>query len=141
MKSKLESLLAWLALIGLFVLPVVLLIAISIPGKVAGFKQVAIDRARASLLAAFSDIHPVSGDVGFESKQYGYFVIYSCTNVVAVDGSGYQCALATAPWDHEWYSYGRLAITTNREIIWLDSRHGAKIIPVDYKVSKWRSGY
>ena len=141
MKSKLESLLAWLAFAGLFIFPVIVLLAIFIPGKLAGFKQVAIDRARASLSAALSDVHAGGSVVAFEPKYYGYFVVSPCTNVVVVGGSSYQCALATAPWDNEYYSHGRLAVTTNREFIWLDYQLGAKLIPNDYRVSKWRTGY
>jgi hypothetical protein len=132
---------ACVAVAGIIFIPVFLLIAVSIPGKLAGFKQVAMDRARASLTEALSDIHHTSGVLVFEPKQYGNFMIFSYTNIVVVDNRSYQCALATAPWNNEYYSQGRLAVTTNQDFIWLDYRRKAKIIPADYKVSKWKSGY
>ena len=137
MNSKLESLFGWFMLLGLLILPFILLLAISIPGHVASGKQVTFDRARASLLAALSD---TSGAAVVEPKRYGYFEIYVATNTVTVGGSRYLLAFYTAE-EYQFADEGRLAVTTNRQFVWLDHHRGAKLISDDYKVSKWRTGY
>jgi hypothetical protein len=139
MNTKLNNLFGCLAVLGLLILPVVLFLALVGNGKVASGKQVTFDRARASLLAALGDDHAGSGVVG-EPKQYGNFLVYACTNTVIVDGSNYPLAVCTVEW-YQFANQGRLAVTTNRQFIWLDDRRGPKLILEDYKVSRWRTGY
>jgi len=136
-KSKLESLFGWFMLLGFLILPLILLLAISIPGRVASGKQVTFDRARASLLAALSDTG--KGPV-FEPKYYGSFMIHATTNTVVIGGRSYSLAFDTEE-EYQFRDQGSLAITTNRQFIWLDHHRGAKLIPDDYRVSKWRTGY
>ena len=137
MNTKLDQLLGWCAVLGFLILPFFLLLAISIPGTIASGKQVTFNRARASLTAALNDSNQGAGR---EPKQYGYFVVYACTNVVTVDGRRYPLAFCTTD-GYQFAGEGRLAVTTNQQFIWLDIRRGAKLIASDYRVSKWRSGY
>jgi hypothetical protein len=124
-------------LLGLLIFPVVLILAIPIPGHVARCKQVTFDRARASLLAALSD---TGSGAMLEPKRYGYFQVYATTNMVTVGGTSYALAFCTAE-EYQFANKGRLAVTTNRQFVWLDYHRGAKVISDDYKVSKWRTGY
>jgi hypothetical protein len=50
------------------------------------------------------------------------------TNVVAVNGVSYQCAvgIVVSPFEDE----GMLSMTTNGVFIWLDKQRGAMVIPV-----------
>ncbi len=137
MNTKLDSLLGWCAVLGFLILPFFLLLAISIPGTIASGKQVTFNRARESLLAALSD---TSRGAVQEPKQYGYFVVYACTNQVTVAGRPYPLAFCTTD-GYQFTGQGRLAVTTNQQFIWLDIRQGAKLIANDYHVSKWRTGY
>ncbi len=146
-KARLENLWGWLALAGFIILPVLLFMAVRLQYEISLWKQVALNEARASLSAALAD-PPADGLGSFGGKPdghvgrlYGNFWIYSYTNTVVAAGKSYPCLLATDEWRGEWYSQGRLAITTNGEFIWLDFRRAPKVIPRDYRVSKWRTGY
>jgi hypothetical protein len=134
--------LAGLALVGLLILPVIILLLVGVSGRIASGKQVTMDRAQASLLAALDDFQAVGGAGGFVPKYYnGHFQVIACgTNNVVIEGRNYQCALYTGQ-QYQFIGQGHLAITTNREFIWLDNRRGPKLIPPDYKVSRWRPGY
>jgi hypothetical protein len=139
LKSWLDNLWGWLFLAGVFILPLVVLVAVSIPERVSSGKQVTFDRARESLWAALSE-YPAGGGQEFPPKQYGYFVVYSTTNTASVFGHQYHLAFYTAD-GYQFNGQGKLAVTTNGEFIWLDYRRGPKLIPADYKVSRWQSGY
>ena len=147
MKASLERLWGWLALAGFIIIPAGLFLAVFIQYRLATFKQAAMNLARFSLSAALGDL-PNVGLEGFGYKTnalpgrlYGNFWIFAYTNTVVAGGRKYSCVLATSQWDNEWYTQGRLAVTTNGDFIWLDYHRAPKIIPADYQVSKWRTGY
>ena len=136
MHAKLKSLFGWSALLGLLALPVILFLAIVAHGNIVSGKQVTFDRARASLSAALTDAR-----TDHESKRYGYFEIHTATtNPIVVDGRSYPLAFYTDA-EYQFRHQGRLAVTTNRQFIWLDNHRGAKLISDDYKVSQWQAGY
>ena len=136
MHAKLEGLFGWSALLGLLALPVILFLAIVAHGNIVSGKQVTFDRARASLLAALSGARPSDG-----LNRYGYFEIHAATtNLVIVDGRSYALAFYTEA-EYQFRNQGRLAVTTNRQFIWLDDHRGAKLITDGYKVSQWHTGY
>jgi len=119
--TKLESLFGWFVLLGLFILPFILLLAISIPGRIASGKRVTFDRARTSLLAALND---TSRGTVIEPKQYGSFAVHRCTNTITMTTTSYLLAFCTAE-EYQFAHQGMLAVTTNRQFIWLDYRRGA----------------
>jgi hypothetical protein len=139
MNTKLENLFGWSALLGILIVPFLLIGAIVANGRIAGFKQVTFNRAQASLSAALSDVHAGNGAI-IDPKRYGYFEVHACTNSFAVGGTNYSLAFFTGD-EYDFQNQGRLAITTNRQFVWLDHRRGAKLIPDDYKVSRWHTGY
>ena len=150
-KTRLENLWGCLVLLGFIILPIVLFIAVGIQSEIARSKQVAMNQAKASLLMALGDL-PAVGLDGFGSKTndlpgrlYGNFWIHSYTNMVVAGGKNFPCVLATDTWDGSAYHQGWLAVTTNGEFIWQDWSQAPKLmpklIPPDYKVSKWRRGY
>ena len=58
LKSWLDGLWGWLFLAGVFILPFIVLVVVSVPWRVANYKQGAMNRARASLLSALADPPP-----------------------------------------------------------------------------------
>ena len=139
MHAKIENLFGWLALGGFLLLPIVLLLLIGAHHNCISGKQVTLDRARESLSAALTEIQ-TSGRTLAEPKQFRYFLVIPCTNIVVVAGQSYPLALVTSDW-YQFDRQGVLAITTNRQYLWLDFRHGAKLISEHYHVPQWRTGY
>jgi hypothetical protein len=138
MKSKLEGSMGWSVLFGLLILAVILFLAAIAQDNITSGKQCTFDRARANLLTALSDSDLSSST---ETKQFGYFMVHhAISNEVVVDGKSYSLAFFTEA-EYQFAHQGRLAITTNRQFIWLDNRHGAKLISDGYKVPRWYSGF
>jgi hypothetical protein len=72
-----------------------------------------------------------------EVTEYGYVTnhgaesrVWLSSNVVSIGGTQYQCFLETT--NHWFQDEGILAVTTNHELIWLDSKRPPKIIPANY---------
>jgi len=59
------------------------------------------------------------------------FRVWLSSNVVSIGGTQYQCFLTTT--NHWFQDEGALAMTTNREFIWLDCKRPPKIIGPNYK--------
>jgi len=81
-----------------------------------------MNSARSQLKQAYSEFI-TSGAVKSNGAE-GPFVF---TNIVVADGGTHQCAvgMAVAPFETE----GILTLSTNAVFIWLDHRHGSRIIP------------
>jgi len=60
--------------------------------------------------------------------SYGYWL---SSNVVSIGGTQYQCFITTT--NHWMHGEGALAVTTNHELIWLDSKRPPKLIAPDYR--------
>ena len=64
--------------------------------------------------------------------NYGKSVrVWPSSNVVSISGTQYQCFLVMT--NHWFQDEGALAMTTNHEFIWLDSKRPPKLIGENYK--------
>ena len=57
--------------------------------------------------------------------------VWISSNTVSIGGTQYQCLLITT--NHWFRDEGALAMTTNGELIWLDTRLPPKLIGTDYR--------
>ncbi len=68
----------------------------------------------------------------FTFPNYGSsYGVWFSSNVVSIGGTQYQCFITTT--NHWFQDEGALAITTNHEFIWLDSKRPPKLIAPDYR--------
>lgn len=82
------------------------------------------------LLVAYNDY---TGSGHITNYPTSGFQVWLSTNVVAIDGTQYQCfAEAGGGWG---YDGGVLAMTTNKIFIWLDTERSPKIITNGYRPS------
>lgn len=59
------------------------------------------------------------------------FRVWVSSNTVSIDGTQYECFLTTT--NHWFQDEGALAMTTNHEFIWLDSKRPAFLIATNYR--------
>jgi hypothetical protein len=137
-KKILDNLFGWAALIGLLALPVVVLLALAIHRNIVGGKQVTMDRAKLSLTRALEDYKTAGGN--FQAKRYGYFQILPCSNNIVIGGTNYQGVLVAAT-SFQFRDQSCLNITTNGVFFLLSYDQSSKIIPNNYRVPNWRTGY
>jgi hypothetical protein len=79
--------------------------------------------SRLELRRALKDIQETGG-----LRDYGNSVRpYIFTNSLIVGGTNYQCAVAYD--DPKFFGDGFLAATTNHVFIYLDKKHGPRLIP------------
>jgi hypothetical protein len=81
--------------------------------------------SRLELRRALRDLQETGGlrDYGNSVRPFIY------TNVVTVGGTNFQCAVAYD--DPNFHGAGFLAATTNGMFIYLDRKHGPKLIPAE----------
>ncbi len=138
MKSRHEIICGWLALAAWIAVPIILLVLLVAQRNIVRGEQITLDRARLSLLVALEDYQAADGK--FAPKLYGYFMVFPATNRVTLDGTNYLGVL-TARLGHQFGGRATLNITTNKVYFLLDDKQAAKIIPNNYRVSRWRIGY
>jgi hypothetical protein len=61
----------------------------------------------------------------------GSYQVWHSTNLVTIDGTQYQCFIATT--NRRFQGEGSLAMTTNQVFIWLDNKRSPKIIGRNYQ--------
>ena len=81
--------------------------------------------SRLELRRALKDLQETGG-----LRDYGNSVRpFIFTNIVIVGGTNYRCAVAYG--DPKFYGAGFLAATTNGPFIYLDKKHGPRLIPAE----------
>ena len=68
---------------------------------------------------------------GYVTNYGSRYRVWLSTNVVSISGTQYQCFITTT--NDRFYKEGSLAMTTNQEFIWLDSKRPPKIIGKNYR--------
>ena len=59
------------------------------------------------------------------------FRVWASSNTVSIGGTQYECFLTTT--NHWFQDEGALAMTTNHEFIWLDSKRPPMLIDTNYR--------
>jgi hypothetical protein len=84
---------------------------------------------RMTLKSAAMDI---AGHDHFTYSNYGSsYGVWLSSNTVSIGGIQYRCFLVTT--NHWFLDEGALAMTTNHEVIWLDSKRPPKLIDANYR--------
>jgi hypothetical protein len=82
-----------------------------------------------------------------EYAEHGYVTNYGArgyqvwlsSNAVSIRGTQYWCFITTT--NAKFYDEGALALTTNREFIWLDNTRPPKLIGTNYRARLFPPGF
>ena len=84
--------------------------------------------SRLELRRALKDLQETGGLRDYGNKDRPFIF----TNVVEIGGTNYRCAVAYD--DFKFYGAGFLAATTNGVFIYLDKKHGPRLIPAEGRI-------
>ena len=93
-----------------------------------GLRNAGIIEGRLFLKMAAKDYAEYGYVTNYGSRDYQ---VWLSTNVVSIGGTQYQCFITTT--NHWFQDEGALAMTTNHEFIWLDSKRPPMLIATNYR--------